>query len=358
MKSQTKKTELKNPVILLIMLSISLMFASCEQDPVTPTEEQPYQFDSARFQWTIYPTPEGSAFDHSIFIADTNNVFVSDYRFKNGVMIISDGSSRIQYFSWDYNIMVLTGGDINSTYLFGMEKPAPGKFSLAVWKYNGMEFIKYQSIPLDTRIRFNDAYYHNPNEIWLCGNDGKILKYDGKEIRQYQFSDSIFFETIKECNNEIIVTGPLFWENFETINNTYYYNRNNDKFELIYRKYPPEPDYCDVFTRLFENEIIGIGYNEFYIFDGKRYNFYLSTNEIFRSWGCHGLSSTNFFAEGTVDVAGGVNGLFHWDGKRWSLEGLPVAGAGTGKMYSNNFSVYARGYGSGFPTSVMIGKRK
>ncbi len=358
MNKQMKKIELIKLTMFSLILSISLIITSCEQDPVTPPEEQPYQFDSARFQWTEYPTPEGSAFDHSIFIADTNNVFVSDYFFKNGVMIISNGSYRVQYFPWDYNIMVLTGGDINSTYLFGMEKPAPGKFSFAVWKYNGVEFIKYQSIPLDTRIRFNDAYYHNPNEIWLCGNEGNIMRYNGNEIKSYKFSDSIFFETIKKCKNEIIVTGPQFTEDFETINNIYYYDRSNDSFELIYKKYPPEPDYLNGFPRLFENEIIGPGYNEYYIFDGKKFVFYLSTNEIFRGWDCHGLSSTNFFAEGIQNIQNITYGLFHWDGRRWSNEGMRRGGTGSGRMYNKDFSVYARGYGGGAPTGVLIGKRK
>jgi len=53
-----KKIELIKLTMFSLILSISLIITSCEQDPVTPPEEQPYQFDSARFQWTEYPTPK------------------------------------------------------------------------------------------------------------------------------------------------------------------------------------------------------------------------------------------------------------------------------------------------------------
>ena len=46
-----KKTELIKLTMFSIILSISLIITSCEQVPVTPPEEQSYQFDSARFQW-------------------------------------------------------------------------------------------------------------------------------------------------------------------------------------------------------------------------------------------------------------------------------------------------------------------
>ena len=181
MNNQTKKTELKNPVILLIMLSISLIFASCEQDPVTPPlpDPGPGIIDSNLLDWDV-DTLFQDMCGPSVFIADTNLMYIPTVSY-----FIKIYNKKVTYKSYqdnDFAGFCVSGADMNNIY-FGGGSLTQRKSKLKY--FNGFN-IKDIVLPLDSSGGIFSFLVISPIDIWMSTKSSIVYRYFNQTIITYK----------------------------------------------------------------------------------------------------------------------------------------------------------------------------
>jgi len=104
------------PVYILILVLSSIFIISCSNDPVTPIDLGPYQFDSARYYWS-FKTLNLQFFTFHAF--DTSNiVFLEAYNLflYDGINFTAhnfgfDGLSAVSMGCFDKNNIFIGGSD-------------------------------------------------------------------------------------------------------------------------------------------------------------------------------------------------------------------------------------------------------
>ena len=236
MNKQTKKTELKNPVILLIMLSISLMFASCEQDPVVPPppEPDPEIEDSNFFDWRVDTLWNILIYDY--FVCDTHTAVLAGDLYgiihKNGVI-----SKKLRYHDKfpAFAVASVNGSDENNVY-FGGQDVNENREMLIHW--NGVDFKEInlpERIPGYIRIVENAS----ENDYWLSSsnNKSKIYRYNNFVMTSYYFdvgADSCIwksnFAEVTEDGKVYVIIGKTY----SLSTNVYFvYLFNGNTFDFI-----------------------------------------------------------------------------------------------------------------------------
>src|SRR5690606_39693854 len=94
-----------------ILITFICFLIGCDEDPITPPPASDYEFDSARFNWSVDTLPGWGYTPFSIFSPDTSDLIavnsVGDFmvRIKDGI--------KSQYFFSNFNPNYLGGMNSN-----------------------------------------------------------------------------------------------------------------------------------------------------------------------------------------------------------------------------------------------------
>jgi hypothetical protein len=304
------------PMILLIIF-ILLTNYSCNNNPINSGSVE-YQFDSSRYRWEFNDI-------YSIgdplyqWAPDTGEVFIPDCGYNQ---LIHFKNNQMSYISFgdDVRIGWMSGFSKNEGYLLcvkienNLRKPL-----LKKWDGNSFSDI---SIIYDSTRYYNPGpvLFKSPNEIWIA-ETRTIEKFDGIKLNYYN----------KDETDTLISPTNLFYDEFNKLKYlTTYFNLSIDSlqkdriFEFngtswnkVYEDIHP------VFSRVYY--ILG---KDVCAFDGTNF-FKLKGNslELITSYpqnenslifgNFNGSSVNDFLVFGYRDYK---EKIFHWNGKKWSIE--------------------------------------
>jgi hypothetical protein len=300
------------PVYLLVVVVVCLLFMfSCNEDsPVTPSDG-PYQFDSARYNWTtdtIY-----SQYAKQIFGFDSTHIYIID----NHSLIIFDGKNYSQHFLGDLYFSAIDGLDPQNIYIAGAYPD--GNYRFVKW-----DGVTYQNIPSpsDTNqtFGFTSLFVKSPTEIWL-GTFGKLFLYDGLNFTEFLIDSTYGVRYITENEGRILASGRKpFCPDSNFINcdvETFVYQYENNhwmKIDSVYKRFD-EPEF---YPAVIDKKLYGIMQEGIFNFTGSDFSKIInSPSPYFITFKVEGKNLNEL-----TGVAFSNNDQFfiNWNGKKWSKE--------------------------------------
>jgi len=315
------------PVIFYAIVLISIIMSGCTEDnPIIP--DGPYQFDSARYEWTtdtLY-----SEFTRKIFGLDSNHIYLSD----NQSMFIYDGTNYSQHIINDMLFSEVGGIDPNNIYVSGSY--FNGDYRLEKW--NG---AVYQNIPAPQNtgpgFGFSCIFVRDYNEIWL-GASGKIFLYNGANFTEYNIDSGDVPIMIVENENRLLAVNnrahcpDSTFTNcdketvvYELINNVWVKVNSTFSFHNSTEFYPVK-----IGMSLFGNSHLGI----FNFLDSKFTKFLNSPSPYLFNRVIGGSDINEFMTLGFDNVD---QFYINWNGIKWSKEINDVSNIKDIKRISNNY---------------------
>lgn len=308
------------PVYILVTVLCSMFVVSCSEDsPVTPIAEGPYQFDSARYDWSFDSIP-GEFITFNAF--DTSNIFLLGVQ----SLVQYNGESFIYHYYVDNSFYPLSMGsyDKNNIFIGGHD------FSIANFgipklkKWNGVGF---DDIPIpDSSNNFNSIssiFAIKNDEIWMGSAKGDLIHYNQGKF-EFLRLDSTFYFTMfgkDEFGNYYSVAVKTVFDSL-TINYLNIYKKVKDQWQwsLVFSEKYFGYDINEIQPALINNYISGFQNNNIVSFTG---NIFQSIFQIkpFNAYPVSRLSDTsiNFFLMPGLIENGRIE-LFHWNGNKWSKE--------------------------------------
>jgi hypothetical protein len=315
-----KKTR-KNLIVILLTIITGCIFSSCGDDTAGPSNN--YILDTAHYNWKIDDV-DGDLI--TMWAYDTNNIFFVDLYFFD--LIKYNGTQYLRYhFSSDFAASRINGVTTNEVYLGGydnrMPEPTFGKPQLKIW--NGSNF-KTVNVP-DTFNYYSyitAIYTGIPGVIWLGTDKGRVLRMQNNVIEETYIDTSqgivsflmdtsgdLFFLAVRDSCNPNRTYCKVFVSLFS------YENTNWQKiFYAVYDNIVPLlPENlgtrilaCDSFSFY---EFVGNGYKKILDIQGFVAHSY--------TWGGYDISDLM-----CIGYKNGSPGVFHWNGNKWSNEGIYV----------------------------------
>jgi hypothetical protein len=323
--------------ILFIILFVVLFISSCNNNPVSPTQD--IGFDSARYITIKYHIPFGPWYS---YLADSTTIFVGEY---GTLMLIKDSTQKFLLYGDNFSCNYMSGKD-QEIYFVGQNWNDPTNYPkprMKKWTGSG-----FQEIPIidssNEYYSLNTVFLASNNEVWVGGEKGNILKYYNGSFTKYKFDSTFQFSKFFQdelqnlyCMQERDSSNP---EGTYRKEYQYFYKYLSQNWNLVYL-YITETHYeidtyitpCQV-----RNEIFGIGKDGIYKFDGNSYrkiinsdNFHLENYSSIS-----GSSSTNLLVVGYEGSWSGFVNFYNWNGKKWSKEYTKIGLGYPMITYSNN----------------------
>ena len=298
------------PVYVLVTVLCSMFVISCSEDsPVTPSEEGPYQFDSARYQWTTdtinYP------YVGTIFGFDSSHVYI----LGNHALYIYEGTNYVPQYLGDLNCHVIDGLDPLNVYIAGSYPN--GNYRLVKWDGSSFHDIL---VPSDTSqdIGFTAIFVKSNDEIWLA-TQGKLFFTNGMSYSEYEIDSTSNITLLTEQDGKILASGRRYLCPLSCDAETNVYQFDNNSWSKIYSERIP---YYEYETQLYP---VKLG-NKLY--GNKQVGMFGFANSIFNKL----LNSPSHYLIGSLasgkdinqflTVAFSSNEQFYvnWNGTKWSKE--------------------------------------
>mgnify|MGYP001461275464 CR=1 FL=1 len=343
-------------VYLLLFVLCSIFIASCSEDnPVIPTTAEPYQYDSARFNWKV-DTLLGDGYLAGLWAPDTNEVFVPNI-FENYYVHILNGIKTKIMYPKENRFGGIYGDENNIGYRLGailidtIYQPL-----LQIW--NGSSFVDFPTPKnLDRNFFYWTAFVKNSADIWIGLTDGNIVKFDGSKFIVY----------------------PLFDTRIKSLK--FFYDKNN-KFKLLASIHHLDIDRTEFLIYEFTGSQWVKIFSDLNSMRPLKYvilNKYVSANNrvtIFdlvdsqlvprinivpnaTQFSMDGFSFDNIIVPGQGIIDDCYTTLFHWNGRKWSLElcGYWVDPSTDVFMINENY-YYVVSYDQNGRTFIMQGIKK
>ncbi len=182
MNKQMKKIELIMLIMFSLILSISLIITSCEQDPVTPPSPDPGPgiIDSNLIDWDV-DTLFQDMCGPSVYIADTNLMYI-----PTAFYFIKIYNKKVTYKTYqdnDFTGFCVSGADMNNIYFGGGSYTQIGKSNLKY--FNGIN-IKDISLPNDSAGRIFSFLVISSNDIWMSTLKPVVYRYFNQTVITYK----------------------------------------------------------------------------------------------------------------------------------------------------------------------------
>lgn len=308
------------------ILIMSFYLTSCYDNSVD-VSEQPFSFDSARFNVTYKQSP----FDlNQAYITDTDKIFLGDIY---GFAYYKNGEFLYRPFNFNFISYYIDGFNENNVYLCGLEVLEYLRTRYKLIKWNGVDF---ETIQMDDTVsgknhKFTSIYCKSPNEMWLGGGDGTAWKYDGIKFTKYLLDttgildpgvysylltdgyDHICCVQVRDSSNSI-GTYLVRYFNFYRLN-------NNNEFDLLSsKKYTNVDD--PAFPKRVGNKMYTATRRGVFEFDGYNFNKIIEIGTIKDPLVyVAGTSPNDLMISGrSIENNNTASCLYHWNGKRWSKE--------------------------------------
>jgi hypothetical protein len=346
------------PVYFLLIVLCSSFITSCSEDPITSSPpDQPYEYDSARFDWDV-DTLYGQGFYFG-WAKDTNDIFITNY-FENQLYRIKDNKISSINYPQNIDLGIVTWDEFNNGYIVGLELVD------TIWqpffqKFDGNTFVEIPN-PQNLKMNFffNAVFVKNSNEMWVGSDgyeDGFIVKFDGINLISYSLEDSrtkalkFFYDE----NNKFKLLASI-------------HHLDTDKTEFVIYEFTGT-QWIKIFSDL--NSMRPLKYNILnkYVSAVNEYSIFelvdssliprIALNPIGSNFSMGGYSFNNIIFPSPIRIQNRVSSLFHWNGEKWSLE---LSGYFTDPltevfMINENF-YYVVSYDQNARTYLMQGRKK
>ena len=304
------------PVYLLLIALCSIFVVSCSEDnPVTPPPAEPYHYDSARFNWKV-DTLFGQGFYAGLWAKDTNDIFITNV-FTNQLVHIKNGVKTFTQYPLLGSVL---GDEMNSGYLV-TAKLIDTIYQPFLQKYDGNNFIDIP-VPqnLERNFFINAVMIKNPNEMWFGSDgyeDGFIIKFDGTSLTSYILEDSrtkalkFFYDE----SNKFKLLASI-------------HHLDTDKTEFLIYEFTGS-QWVKIFSDLNSMPLRYIILNKYVSAVNGSTIFELVDNSLIpritldplgSNFSMGGYSFNNIIFPSSIRINNSVSSLFHWNGKKWSLE--------------------------------------
>ncbi len=321
------------PLIFVSVICISF-FSCSENNPVIPSTDTTYNYDSARYDWTVerlFISP-----DADIYVPDTNNF----YTLTDGYLLW-EHEAKIDYIPLPNSCSGLGGLDNNNIYLPGFQVySGADRNVIRILKFNGSTFTDLM-FPTDTVASENILNYVSPyseNEVWFAsGYSSKIYKYDGASFHLYNL-DSGYKPSVGfvKNNSGVFIHALNYTGQFPDTSRIYKYD--GTKFIPVYsvRAYTPYPTNFQM--SVMNNNYYSPRYDGLYRFTGSDFVKIISPPVHF-SGKVGGRNETDFLIE---DYSGNYSDpkyFLNWNGSKWSKEipRLPFSSSSNIYKINNNY---------------------
>jgi hypothetical protein len=157
----------------VLLLSVSLY--SCSENPVVPPVEEPYQFDSARYEWR---SDTLDVLTGPLKVFSESNIYFLNI-IPSRALVKYDGTNYNLLSYLDISASCLEGFDENELYIGGADLTQQnyGKPRLKKWSGSAFSDIEVPN-PENRDFAIANFFLENPNELWMCSAKGDVLKYD------------------------------------------------------------------------------------------------------------------------------------------------------------------------------------
>lgn len=312
-----------------IFMTLLLLIIGCDEDPITPPPAGDYEFDSARFNWSV-DTVNDWGFDlFSVYSPDTSEIFAAN---NNGdyLLHIHKGIQTRYYFS-DFSPHYVGGTSSNEVYIGG------GKFNGSIYlphlkKWTGGGFIDID-IPTKYPIEevIGNGVINSGNDMWLC-TQRKLIRYDGSQFTEYIFTDTSripFGFFLKNGTTPTIVSNYLNTDK-DTILRNYIYELQGDTVVKTFQNTWYQSNNGYVFMYNLKENIYGFGNDRVYDFIFPNFipnviapeGYYMTLGKV-----------TGNNMNDLICVMGGgepptpfgpFEWFYHWDGIKFSKENAEI----------------------------------
>ena len=354
-----------------LILIMSFYLISCFDNPIVNIE-QPFSFDSARFNVTYKQAPYDL---NGAYVTDTDKIFLYDYYgyayYKNGAFIYS--SYNLNF----YPMSNMDGLNENNAYLGGYEMVDNNRMRYKLMKWNGTDFETIQMTDTLSGINyyFSSIYYKSPNEMWLGGGNGTAWKYDGVNFSKYIIDTNYGSSTkqhiityllndgnndlccvhLRDSTNNNYTSGILYFK-------FYKFNNNNGEFDLLTSiKYKDQNgSYGPCTPRKIGNKMYTVSSEGLFEFDGYSFNKITDIGPIIQPYPyVAGTGPNDIMISGRTEINSNYYaGLYHWNGNKWSKENkfISFSNGSSYLVYVNNMYICVD-YMSNYPTFIKFLKK-
>jgi hypothetical protein len=322
-------------------MTLLVLIVGCSEDPVTPPPSAGnYDFDSARFNWSV-DTVNDWGFDlFSFYSPDTNIIFaansVNDY-----FLVIQNGIQTRYYFN-DFSPHFVDGLNSNEVYIGG------GRFNGNIYlphlkKWTGAGFIDIEIQTKDSidEVIINGLVNSN-NDMWFCTKQ-KLIRYDGM-FKEYKYSDTPrvpngFF--VRDGLVPTIVSNDLNTK-VDTILRNYVYELQGDTVIKTFQNTWYQSNHGYIQLGVMKNLIYGFGNNYIYDFNKPQLSPIIQAPQNYLM--VSGRIEGNSFSDLLVNMEGGnppslfgpFEWIYHWNGVKYSKENLELIQAVSRRFYRMN----------------------
>lgn len=343
------------PVYLLLLVLCSMFVVSCSEDKiVTQTPAEPYQYDSARFDWKV-DTLYGDGYYAGLWAPDTNELFITNV-FTNQLVHIKNG---VKTYSQYPLLGEVLGDEMNNGYLVAAIL-IDTIYQPFLQKYDGNNFIDIP-VPqnLDKNFFFHSVFIKNSTEMWF-GLSGEAIKFDGISFNHFPLDDStmeikkFYFD---EENNLNFLSTIYHQDFFGGRVEFFIYRFNGNKWDKIYNDLEtPRPLLYDIINRFATATNLNTIYELRDSILIPKIN--IPVPAYYFSFG--GTSFNNITIAAAERFQKCNASLFNWNGNKWSIElcGYSIDFYSYFLTINENY-FYTVSYDFGFnKTFIMKGTRK
>lgn len=337
------------PVYFFVFLC-SMLIVSCSDDNPVTSQDGPYQFDKARYEWrtdTLY-----SSYVSNLFGFDTSHVFF----LGTHSISIYNGENYSSYAFDDMRFNVIGGLDNYNVYIGG--KYPNGDYR--VMKWDGASFTDIP-MPSDTATEYGitGILVQSPNEIWL-GTQGKIFFADGVSFKEYKIDSASVISRITLNNGVLLASGRrIFYNNVHGESETYVYKFENASWVKIYSEIIPNIDQ-QVFPSQLGNELFGVMEEGVFGFNNSSFVKMISSPSPYKLGGIlSGSNENEILAYGYSENYDESNAFtINWNGSKWSKEFKEPGGMYEMKKVGDNYYCIVPSYSPYDRALLRIGRKK
>jgi len=303
-------------VLTLLMISIN----SCSEDnPIVPSVDSTYHYDSARYDWKI-DTIKGYFSPQRLSCVDTNNIYFLDlYR----ALIHYDGE-KLKAQTLPFSVLGLSIKAYEDKVYIGGSYLSSSKYDQpALLIKEGDNFQELQLPDSNQKYAIISIERMSNNVIWLGTWNGKLIKYESGSFQYFQF-DSIFnVDVFKDNNNNVFtINRKELYDSIGT-NGRKYLEINkyeNGTFRRLYYKCFEQIDNYTLTTSIINGQIYARNSFNILKFNGNDFVKIIDFPPIGPSSKFSGSSESDISIEGIIRPYHGITNLFHWNGIKWSNE--------------------------------------
>lgn len=301
---------MKFPFSFALNILLFVLLSSCEDNPVIH-KDTPYQFDSARYDWKVDTLPD---YVLDIWGIDSSAIYFLSI---NHLLKLEGGNYQVIFFGAGF--APESFGGVNGQNLLIGGKDDNFDYRPRLLKYDGSSFNQIPIADSSKQYYVSWVYAYNENEIWLGTNKGRLLMYDGNNIKYFLYDTNYQIRPLlKTSSNDFYVYADNWYHWFEHGGDLMYkvFNFSREKWNLLYSELNPSNT---LVPYRINNELISCGKDGIYRFGSIDFSKIIDISVLFQGVWFDGSSEEDLLFFGVTSNPYRIS-PFHWNGTKWSRE--------------------------------------